>query len=785
MYSLLPLIARRQKPRLRGSIQWWVQSSQSFFKMSFKSPQPRPTKATIKELSKKQVQSQSPTPQTMPQKAMPQQAMPEQDMPQPLDQPPPPDNKKKPIGTINSGIGTKIKHPSAITATQKPTIPNIADQRAKWMAKVSPEMQKKAKLAAAKGSAPASPAKMKNQNHQNSGFGQNFGGMPRNQNPWQSQNMGNMGNMGNQPLKKPEPDEAFKGASSEAQRKSWMSRMQGSQQKKQAQWLKDMQAKQQAGKELHAQKMQQMQQISKTNEAPSTPPPTSNQIAVLTTLQEPEPEEKSPEHLAYLDAIKQLNSYQALEPAAGRATSKGSKAEADPIIEQTLECLEKTGLRREQLKDIPVIQIAGSKGRGSTCGIVESILRCHGVKTGVLCSPHMFLTSERIRIDGDPLEETKFTELFWKIHNELATTKPTASYNKLMTVMAFHAFHQARVDVIIVEVGQLCASDATNIAYHAETIGITTLGWEQSSNLSNSLRDIAWAKAAIMKPHASIYTSVTQTECSEVLAQKANQLGLQLHRVPAFTDYMEGNLSNKHLMNKANYSMRLNGSLGIQLAYDYLRRHKPEYVVGLEHNSTSLTPGTTRGIELYEQPGQFDFIKHDMFNVYLDSADTFESMMACRDWFYTRTRSNRQPKVLLFNKVNEFNAKDLLTIVRSNLRFEEACFVPSPNFFEGEIMAEEEGNPMVWHGMEELQRAKRNAGNWRALCEENGKKDNSQLSISINAFFEHLLNKYGKQSYGMKNELDILVTGSRQLVAATLSCVRRMKAVHQWKPDRR
>ncbi|EDV33471.1 uncharacterized protein Dana_GF24611 [Drosophila ananassae] len=770
MYSLLPLIARRQKPRLRGSIQWWVQSSQTFFKMSFKSPQPKATKGTIKELSKKQPQVQS-QPQSHASQSHSPVSQPPSSSPQTAPQ------KKNLMGTINSGVGTKIQHPSTITPTPKPTIPNIADQRAKWMAKVSPEMQKKAKLAAAKGSAPASPAKMTNQNHPNTGFGQNFGGMPRNQNPWQSQNQAN-----NQPLIKAEPDESFKGASSEAQRKSWMSRMQGSQQKKQAQWLKDMQAKQQAGKEMHAQKMQQMQQ-NKPNETPSAAP-TSNQNVAVSTVPEPEPEEKSPEHLAYLDAIKQLNSYQVLEPAAGRATSKGIKTESDPIIEQTLECLEKTGLRREQLKTIPVIQIAGSKGRGSTCGIVESILRCHGVKTGVLCSPHMFLTSERIRIDGEPLEEIKFTELFWKINNELANTKPTASYNKLMTVMAFHAFHQAHVDVIIVEVGQLGAGDATNIAYHAETIGITSLGWEQSSNLSNSLRDIAWAKASIMKPHASIYTSVTQAECSEVLAQKANQLGVQLHRVPAFTDYMEGNLSNKHLMNKANYSMRLNGSLGIQLAYDYLRRYKPEYVVGLEHNATSLTPGTTRGIELYEQPGQFDFIKHDMFNVYLDSADTFESMMACRDWFYTRTRSNRQPKILLFNKINEFNAKDLLTIIRCNLRFEEACFVPSPNFFEGEIIAEE-GNPMVWHGMEELQRAKRNAGNWRALCEENGKKDNSQLSISINAFFEYLQNKYGKQSYGMKNELDILVTGSRQLVAATLACVRRMKAVHEWKPDRR
>jgi len=779
MYSLMPLMYRRQSSRLR-TLQWTIQSSQNFFKMSFKAPAMKASKAsTIKELSKKQPQSQS---QSQPSQSQSHSSAPQQSPPaQPVE------IKKNPLplGTISPGQPTAISpkpsvHPNVPTTAN---IPKIPDQRAKWLAKVSPEMHKKAKMAAEKGAPPPSgPQKNQfNQGHNNiSNFGMGnqtsaFSAPPaRNQNPWQ------------QKMEKQKDEEdtdsdsgsgAFRGASSESQRKNWMNRMQGSQQKKQNQWLKDMQAKMQAGKDLQAQKMQKLGSPkvvtpSKGGAAPQSqpsPPPSPE-----------EPEEKSPVRLAYLDAVKQLNSYQVLEPTSGRATTKSIRKEADPVIEQTMECLEKTGFSKKQLKSIPVIQVAGSKGRGSTCGIVESILRCHGVKTGVLCSPHLFLTSERIRIDGEPLSDVKFTELFWKINTELTNMKPTPSYNKLMTVMAFHAFHESGVEVAILEVGNGGASDATNIASHAQTIGITTLGWEQSSNLGNSLRDIAWAKAAIMKPEANIYTNVGQTECCEVLAQKAKQIGVQLHRVPTFNDYIEGNMNNKLLMNKANYTMRLNGSLGIQLAYDFLKRHKPEYVVGLDHNSTLLTPGASRGIEIFEQPGQFDFMRHDMFNVYLDSADTFESMMACRDWFYTRTRSNRQPKILLFNKVNEFNAKDLLTIIRSNLRFEEACFVPNPNYFEGEILTEDDGKAMVWHGMEELQRAKRNAGNWRALCEENGKRDNSQLSISISSFFEYLINKYGKQKYGMKNELDVLVTGSRQLVAATISCLRKMKSSNPW-----
>lgn len=726
--------------------------------MSFKAPSLKGSSTpTITEFSKKKTQSQPSQPSQSQSSQSTQTSSPQKAAPTPSQpsQPPSSETKKSPLGT------------------QKPCPqPSIPDQRAKWMAKVSPEMQRKAKLAAGKGGPPPSQPRNNINQSNNPSFGipgqspvPNFGGMPRNQQQQQRK-------------KDSDTADAFKGASSESQRKSWMNRMQGSQQKRQAQWLKDMQAKQQAGRDIQAQKLQKMQQAMPGHQTPgATSSPTSPLQGSSTQPPEPEiPEEKTPERLAYLDAIKQLNSLQALEPVAGRATTKSCRSEQDPIITQTLECLEKTGISREQLKAIPVIQVAGSKGRGSTCAIVESILRCHGVKTGVLCSPHLFLTSERIRIDGEPLEEVPFTELFWKINIELANMNPPPSYNKIMTVMAFHAFQQAGVEVAIVEVGPGGASDATNIASHAETIGITTLGWEQSSNLSNSLRDIAWAKAAIMKPEASIYTNVSQPECCEVLAQKAKKIGVQLQKVPSFNDYIEGNLGNKQVMGNANYTMRLNGSLGIQLAYDFLRRHRPEYVVGVANNSTILTPGATRGIETFEQPGQFDFIKHDMFNVYLDSADTFESMMACQNWFYGRTRSNRQPKILLFNKVNEFNAKDLLTILRSQVRFEEAYFVSCPNFFEGETLVDEEGKATVWHGMEDLQRARRNAGSWRSLCEENGKKDSSQLSISVGAFFDALQNKYGRQTYGMKSELDVLVTGSRQLVAATISCLRKMKA---------
>ncbi|XP_030555103.1 folylpolyglutamate synthase [Drosophila novamexicana] len=674
---------------------------------------------------------------------------------------------------------------------------NVKDQRDKWLAKVSPKMQRKAK-----GSAEAEPAGggkfIQQPSHMlnNEANSQHFGMPKQLQQPaWmqqQQQQVQKHQQKQQQQLKKP-ADDAGGGS---AERKSWMNRMHGSQQTKQAQWLKDMQAKQQAGRDMQQQKMQQMKHTSPQPQSQSTQlgkPTAKAGTATATTLgaadaAEPPveelPEPKTPERLAYLEAVKQLNSYQIHEPTAGRAQSKSSRGsdQVDPNIEHTLQCLKQTGFEEGQLERIPVIQVAGTKGRGSTCLLVEAILRAHGVKTGVLCAPHLFLTSERIRIDGDPMMETEFTALFGQLHQKLAAMQPPPSYTKLLTVMAFHAFRNAAVDVAIVEVGSGCANDCTNITSHARTIGISSLGWEQNFSLSNSMRDIAWAKAAIMKPKASVYTSASQTECCEVLSQRAKQVGIQLHRVPSYPAYMEANAGSKKLLTGANFNVKLNGSLAIQLAYDYLRRYYPEYVVGLEHNSVLLTPGATRGLEMFEQRGQFEVMKHDIFNVYLDSADTLESMMMCREWFYTRTRSSRSPKILLFSKVNEFNAKDLLTILRHNMRFEEACFVPSPSYFEGDSLEEQEEGldketkeAINWHSMEELQRARRNASNWRSLCEENGTRDNSHMSISIAAVFEHLREKYGKQRYGMRNELDVLVTGSRELVAGTIQVLQKMK----------
>lgn len=77
----------------------------------------------------------------------------------------------------------------------------------------------------------------------------------------------------------------------------------------------------------------------------------------------------------------------------------------------------------EQLDELNVIHVAGTKGKGSVCALCESILRHHGLKTGFYSSPHLVEVRERIRINGTPLSHKEFTSYFWDVYNSLYQQK--------------------------------------------------------------------------------------------------------------------------------------------------------------------------------------------------------------------------------------------------------------------------------------------------------------------------------------------------------------------------
>lgn len=148
------------------------------------------------------------------------------------------------------------------------------------------------------------------------------------------------------------------------------------------------------------------------------------------------------------------------------------------------------------------VHVAGSKGKGSTAAMVESILRAAGLTTGLFTSPHLDEFSERIRLDGRPLSDEAFGALVESmqptIEAELAEHPGRLSTFEILTAMGYQAFQQAEVDVQVIEVGLGGRLDSTNVLRETAVAVVTALSWEHADILGDSLIKIAAEKAGII-----------------------------------------------------------------------------------------------------------------------------------------------------------------------------------------------------------------------------------------------------------------------------------------------
>jgi folylpolyglutamate synthase len=108
-----------------------------------------------------------------------------------------------------------------------------------------------------------------------------------------------------------------------------------------------------------------------------------------------------------------------------------------------------------QLKSIPLLHVAGTKGKGTTCAFAEAILRARGFKTGLFTSPHFNNVAERIRINGKPVSDEQFAAIADKLAklDEVEILRESDLWFANLTLLALQAFVEQKVDVIILEVG--------------------------------------------------------------------------------------------------------------------------------------------------------------------------------------------------------------------------------------------------------------------------------------------------------------------------------------------
>lgn len=146
----------------------------------------------------------------------------------------------------------------------------------------------------------------------------------------------------------------------------------------------------------------------------------------------------------------------------------------------------------------PVIHVAGTNGKGSTCAFLRAILEAAGKRVHVYTSPHLVHFHERIRLAGQLIDEQKLAEL---LHEVIRIIKPnTISQFEATTAAAFAAFAHTPADYLILETGLGGRYDATNIVAQPCASVISRISFDHREFLGHKLEQIAGEKAGIIKP---------------------------------------------------------------------------------------------------------------------------------------------------------------------------------------------------------------------------------------------------------------------------------------------
>ena len=394
--------------------------------------------------------------------------------------------------------------------------------------------------------------------------------------------------------------------------------------------------------------------------------------------------------------LHQARTKEALEKAAARRT-------------RTIQDM-KTYLQRISLSDFPtsidVVHITGTKGKGSTSCLCESILRRHyGKRTGLFTSPHLVDIRERIRVNGRPIAKDVFGKVYWEVRKRLEAHSHSNTdddddlpvlpgYFRMLTLMALYTFanYLPRLDVIILEVGMGGRYDATNIldiTGRNVVCGVTLLDLDHTRVLGDTLEQIAWEKGGIFQAikgasnaNSSSNTTTTNQNSTENNATNSEERffvldsntksvisvfekcveeennGSKVTLVGEFTkvipDYVVIGLPGSH--------QRLNAELAVALS-DTVMKSSISYGKRKRKHTDSLY----EALERASWPGRCQTVALEgavlPTNLRLDGSHTPISLKAGYDWFCSVSQAKATTRILIFNCSHERNPVELLQLL--------------------------------------------------------------------------------------------------------------------------
>ncbi|KAL2131895.1 hypothetical protein VTI74DRAFT_4480 [Chaetomium olivicolor] len=486
----------------------------------------------------------------------------------------------------------------------------------------------------------------------------------------------------------------------------------------------------------------------------------------------------------YNDAIDALNSLQTPYAVIEARRKAGIRPDAASLREMRA-YLARIGYSPSDLDRLNIVHVAGTKGKGSTCAFVDSVLARYQHKggpphkVGLFTSPHLIAVRERIRINSAPISEELFAKYFFQVWDRLEQNAHVATdaaapgskpiYARYLTLMSYHVFLSEGVDTAVYETGIGGEYDATNVVEHPVASGISTLGIDHVFVLGDTVDKIAWHKAGIMKKGSAAFTIEQVPSAAEVLKHRAVEKGVGLKVLD-----IDPRLTGVKIRPDAAFQKK-NATLAVALAETALKKLDPSFAP----NPETLPQEFVDGLERVVWRGRCEVKDEDSVIWHVDGAHTVDSLKMAGRWFAGECagRPEGGPKVLIFNQQGRSEAVDFLDGLCNTVKdadptgkgFEHVIFCTNVTYAATGYKRDFVNRQHNPEEIEKMTMQRAFADKWKAL------------DPSANVMLIHSIEEAINTTRGLASEdgpkVQALITGSLHLVGGALGILEGADAL--------
>ena len=352
-----------------------------------------------------------------------------------------------------------------------------------------------------------------------------------------------------------------------------------------------------------------------------------------------------------------------------------------PGLSRTEELLRRLG---DPQKELRFIHVAGTNGKGSTCAMLERILREAGFRTGFYPSPYLEDFRERIQVRGRCITKKALCRITEQVRKEADQMEDHPSQFELITAIGLLYFREQNCDPVILEVGMGGALDSTNVIDPPEAAILTNIGLDHTEYLGDTVEKIAETKCGIIKEGSSVISYPNLPSVMEIIRRKAKEKNDPLYETEEPVSLSHDLSGQRFLYKGTEYSLSLLGAHQLKNAAVVL-----ESVNALRDRGFAISEKAVRkGLELVRWPARFEVLSHDPVFI-LDGGHNPQCAEALAEALRTYIVTEKRPRVSFL--IGILKDKDYPKVLELLAPYAEnyICITPeNPRALKAEELAE-------------------------------------------------------------------------------------------------